>query len=130
MSFAIFGERGSIDVLGRHPGGALVAVEVKASIGDANQTLIGIDRKARLTPEIARKRGWRAGPVAALLVVGEGTTNRARISRHAPAFGAALPAPAQACRSWIRRPVGTPPRGIVFIRSPDVQPVNSARRSA
>lgn len=115
-SFAIYAERGSIDVFGRHPDGPLLMVEVKASIGDVNQTLIGIDRKTRLAPEIARLRGWPAGPVAALLVVAEGTTNRARITRHADAFGAALPASAQDCRAWVRRPDGPPPRGIVFVR--------------
>src|SRR2546423_1385206 len=59
VSFSIFGERGSIDVVGRHPetGFALV-VEVKASIGDVNQTVIGIDRKARLMAQIARDRRW------------------------------------------------------------------------
>ncbi len=116
-SFAIYAERGSIDVFGRHPDGALLVIEVKASIGDVNQTLIGIDRKTRLAPKIARLRGWPAGPVAALLVVAEGTTNRARITRHADAFRAALPASAQQCRAWVRRPDGPPPRGIVFVRS-------------
>jgi transcriptional regulator with XRE-family HTH domain len=53
-SFSEFGERGSIDVFACHPSGALLVVEVKASIGDANQTLIGIDRKVRLAPAIAR----------------------------------------------------------------------------
>ncbi len=79
-SFAIRGERGSIDVFARHDSGALLVIEVKASIGDVNQTLIALDRKARLAPLIAQERGWPSGPVSRILVVGETTTSRTRIA--------------------------------------------------
>jgi transcriptional regulator with XRE-family HTH domain len=116
-SFSIRGERGSIDVFGLHPSRALLVVEVKASIGDANQTLIGLDRKGRLAPIIARERGWPAGPVSRILVVGESTTSRARIRRHEAAFRAALPAGTSTCRAWVRAPKGVPIAGIVFMRA-------------
>jgi transcriptional regulator with XRE-family HTH domain len=114
-SFSIRGERGSIDVFGLHPSGALLVVEVKASIGDANQTLIGLDRKGRLAPVIARDRGWPAGPVGRVLVVGESTTSRARIRRHEAVFRAALPAGTAGCRAWVRSPAGAPVAGIAFL---------------
>jgi hypothetical protein len=114
-SFSIRGERGSIDVFGLHPSGALLVVEVKASIGDANQTLIGVDRKGRLAPSVARERGWPVGPVSRILVVGESTTSRDRIRRHEAAFRAALPTGTAACRAWVRSPTRDPIAGIVFL---------------
>ena len=118
-SFSEYGERGSIDVLACHPTGALLVVEVKASIGDANQTLIAIDRKVRLAPTIARRRGWATGPVGAVLVVAATTTARRRIARHDASFRAVLPCPAMECRRWIGTPAGRPARGIVFLSPPD-----------
>ncbi len=129
-SFSLWGERGSIDVFARHPTGALLVIEVKASIGDVNQTIIGLDRKARLAPQIARERGWPLGPVARILVVGEGTTSRSRIHRHETAFRTALPATTSACRAWVRSPVGPPPAGIVFLASLNSHPMNTARGRA
>jgi hypothetical protein len=118
-SFAIYGERGSIDVFARHPSGALLVVEAKASIGEANQTLMALDRKVRLAPEVATQRRWAVGPIGALLVVAESTTSRDRIRRHAATFGHALATPSAECRRWsvIRwagRRVGSSssPRGI------------------
>lgn len=114
-SFSIRGERGSVDVFGLHPSGALLVVEVKASIGDANQTLIRVDRKGRLAPIVARDRGWPVGPVGRILVVGESTTSRARIRRHEALFRAVLPAGTAACRAWVRAPNGAPVAGIAFL---------------
>ncbi len=128
VSFSIFGERGSIDVVATHPRGALLSIEAKATIGDANQTLIAIDRKTRLLPTIARHRGWPSGPVGTVLVVAEGTTSRRRIAEHGAMFRAALPTPSAECRRWIRSPTDPPPRGIVFIPLPNVQPMSTLRR--
>jgi transcriptional regulator with XRE-family HTH domain len=127
VSFSIFGERGSIDVVAIHPSGAMLAVEVKASIGDANQTLIAIDRTTRLLPTIARERGWPPGPIGTLLVVADGTTSRRRIAEHAAVFLSALPTPSSECRRWVRAPRGAPPRGIVFLGVPNVHSKSSAR---
>jgi transcriptional regulator with XRE-family HTH domain len=116
VSFSIYGERGSIDIVGRHrPTGRVAVIEVKATIGDANQTVIGVDRKTRLMPQIAEQRGWACRGVASLLVVAEGSTSRGRINRHRALFDAALPASGAACRAWLRDPRGVPPRGIVFV---------------
>lgn len=121
VSFSIFGERGSIDVLALHPSGALLIIEAKASIGDANQTLIALDRKIRLAPSIARERGLSRGPVGGLLVIESTTTNRRRIRANDLVFRASLPTRSSDCRAWVRRPTGPPPRGIVFIAVPDSQ---------
>ena len=121
-SFSIRGERGSIDVFALHPTNALLVTEIKASIGDANQTLIGVDRKGRLAPTIARERGWPVGIVGRILVVADTTTSRSRILRHEALFRAALPARTAACRAWVRDPVSPPIAGIAFLA------VGAARR--
>src|SRR4029077_15432243 len=80
VSFSIHGERGSIDVLGYHEAEGIVLVsEVKSVVPDSQATLFGVDRKARLAPDIARARGWRCRGVARLLVVGDSTTARRRV---------------------------------------------------
>lgn len=127
-SFSIFGERGSIDVFGSHPAGALLVIEVKASIGDANQTLIGIDRKVRLAPQIAKDRGWPVGRVGAILVVAATTTARRRIARHGDTFRTSLPSTSAECRRWVASPSEGRARGIVFLELADSHHASTARR--
>lgn len=115
-TFSIFGERGSVDVFACHPVARVVAVnEIKASIGDAGNTVIGVDRKSRLAPQIAEGRGWPCRGVARFLVVADGSTSRDRIARHADTFRTAFPAGTRECLAWIRNPTGPPPRGIIFV---------------
>ena len=115
-TFSIFGERGSIDVFAHHPVADVVAVnEIKASIGEAGNTVIGVDRKARLAPRIAAARGWGCRGVARFLIVAEGSTSRDRVNRHTGTFRTAFPAGTRECMAWIREPVGPPPSGIVFL---------------
>lgn len=128
VSFSIFGERGAIDVFAWHPAEALLVVEVKASVGEANQTLIGIDRKVRLAPGIAKERGWPVGRVGAILVIAATTTARRRIARHEATFRASLPSTAAECRRWVATPTGRAARGIVFLESPNSRDVNGATR--
>lgn len=116
VTFSVFGERGSIDVVGTHPSGALVIVEVKATMSEANSTLSVLDRKARLAPRIARERGWRAVPLGTILVVEDGRTNRRRLALHEATFRAALPAGTREVRAWLRDPRG-PMRGVMFLSS-------------
>ena len=128
VTFSIFGERGSIDVFAAHPIAHVVAVnEIKASIGDAGNTVIGVDRKTRLAPKIAAERGWdtRRG-VAQFLVLRDTTTSRARVARHADIFRTAFPADGRASLDWIRNPTGPPPSGIIFL--PDTRPTGDTRR--
>lgn len=56
VSFNHFGERGSIDVLAFHPASRLLlVVEVKSVVPDVQATLVTLDRKERLAPQIARE---------------------------------------------------------------------------
>jgi transcriptional regulator with XRE-family HTH domain len=117
VTFSEFGERGSIDVVGRHePTGLILVIEVKGSIGDVNQTLIGVDRKVRLMPAIARRHSWRCSGVASLLVITDGSTNRDRVARHFATFGSAFPVRRRGMHAWLRDPGVPPPRGLLFIQ--------------
>jgi transcriptional regulator with XRE-family HTH domain len=105
VSFSIWGERGSIDVLAWHAATAtLLVVEVKSVIADLQDLLHGLDRKARLAPEIAKARGWRPTSVARLVVVAESPTSRGRVKRHASILDAVLPLRGHDLREWMRAP--------------------------
>ena len=104
-SFSISGERGSVDVLPRHPtSGVLLVVEVKSVVPDSQATLHALDRKARLAVEIAGGRGWPRGGVARLLVIADSSTSRRRISALGDTYAAAFPAQGWTVRRWLREP--------------------------
>jgi transcriptional regulator with XRE-family HTH domain len=115
VSFAIWGERGSIDVLAFHPeSGALLVSEVKASVPDSQATIHGLDRKARLGREIVADRRWEIRHVSRLLVVAATSTSRRRIARLATTYDVALPARGAAVRKWLAQPV-EPLAGLLFV---------------
>lgn len=115
-TFSEYGERGSIDVLARHAETGQVAInEVKASIGDAGATVMGVDRKGRLAPVVARKLGWTCLGVSRFLVVRDGATSRRRVAAHAGIFRAAFQLGGFESRAWIRRPTAQPISGLFFL---------------
>lgn len=117
VSFNHFGERGSIDVFAFHTESQVVlVVEVKSVVPDVQATLVTLDRKERLAKEIGRERGWEAGAVARLLVIGDRRTARRRIEAHAATFGNAFPDRAWEVRRWLAAPdVRRPLRGLWFL---------------
>ncbi len=119
VSFNVWGERGSIDVLAFHPGTrVLLVIEVKSVVPDVQATLMTLDRKERLAIDIGRERGWDAAVVGRLLVVRENRTTRRRIEEHASTFGNAFPDRARAIRTWLARPEARRPvRGLWFLSS-------------
>ncbi len=115
VSFAIRGERGSVDVLAFHPPTAsLLVVEVKSVVPDLQAMLVSLDRKGRLAREIARERGWQAQTVTRLLVLPDDRTARRRVAELERTFGAALPARTVEVRRWLKAPVGTK-HGVLFL---------------
>jgi len=115
VSFAIWGERGSVDVLAFHPAtGAVLVVEVKSVVADTQATLHGLDRKARLARDMVRDRPWDLRHVSRLLVVGATATSRRRIARLAGTYDVALPARGTTVRRWLRNPA-TPIAGLLFV---------------
>ena len=128
VSFSVFGERGSIDILAFHaPTRLVLIVEVKSVVPDVQATLVTIDRKERLALGIARDRGWQGDRVARLLVIRDDRTARRRVNRHATTFANAFPDRGRLVRSWLRSPdPGGPLRGLWFL-SDGSQPVAKQR---
>jgi len=115
VTFSIFGERGSIDVLAYHPASrSLLVIEVKSVIPDVQATLAGVDRKVRLAPKIAAGRGWRVQNVSRWLVVPSDRTTRRRIERHEATFRAAFPMRPAELRRWLAAPLGAT-AGVLFV---------------
>jgi transcriptional regulator with XRE-family HTH domain len=118
FTFSVYGERGSVDVIGWHESSrVMLIIEVKSRLLDSQGTLATLDRKVRLIPSLlARNRGWTAMSVGALLVMPGLTANRSAVSRHAATFDSALPARGQVIRQWLRWPSG-PMAGVWFLSS-------------
>lgn len=117
-TFAINGERGSIDVLAFHPeSGTLLVIEVKSVVPDLQGLLSGVDRKTRVAPAVARERGWRVRNVGRVVVFPGDSTTRRRVESHRATLDAALPDRTAAVRAWVRNPEGYV-AGILFL--PDV----------
>lgn len=115
-TFSHYGERGSVDILAWHPVfRALLVIEVKSRIFDVQALFMGLDRKARLMPQlVSQARGWEPLAVGRLVVLEESTANRSAVRRNEAAFAAALPAGSREVRGWLREPV-QPLSGIWFL---------------
>ncbi len=108
VSFSIYGERGSIDILAYHArSGSLLVIELKTEIVDVNDLVGTLDRKARLGPTIAKDRGWLPSAVSRWVIVSRDRTNQRRIEEHRSMLRAAFPADGHAMRAWLVRPVGS-----------------------
>ena len=123
VSYSVYGERGSIDILGWHPATrTLLVVEVKTELTSIEEALRKHDEKVRLAPRIAREHlGWDSVGASSLLVLPSQSRSRRRVERHAGVLDVAHPARGGAVRTWLRAPVGRI-AGLVF-----VSPGNSAR---
>ena len=108
VSFSIFGERGSMDIVGWHaPSRTLLIVEVKTELVSVEETVRKLDAKVRLAPKVVLERfGWRPAFRSHLLVLPSTTTQRRLVVRHAGVFDVALPLRTQEMRTWLRVPEG------------------------
>lgn len=107
VSFAIFGERGVIDIFAFHEdSGSVLVIELKTDIVDVNDLIGGVDRKRRLAARIARDRGWQARSVSTWVIVTRDKTNERRIEAHRAMLRSAFPTHGTTMRAWARRPHG------------------------
>ena len=108
VSFAIYGERGVIDILAFHPGRqALLVIELKTDIVDVNDLVGGVDRKERLALRVAAERGWRIErdtTVSSWVIVAYSRTTERRLSAHRLMLRSAFPLDGRAIRPWLRDP--------------------------
>lgn len=109
ISFSIYGERGSIDLLCWHAASrSLLVIELKSELTSIEETLRRFDVKRRLAPTIARERfNWRPLNIRRLLVLPSDRTARRRVAAHAPLMSRALPNSLTEARRWLREPSGT-----------------------
>lgn len=129
VSFAIYAERGVIDILGWHPGRrALLVIELKTDVVDLNELLGTLDRKRRLASRVGADRGWDAVSVSAWLIIRDSRTSRRRIEAHAAMMAEALPDDRLVLRRWLRDPVGKV-AGLTFWTDSRDTGVRQAKRS-
>jgi len=115
VSFNIYGERGSIDILAFHPAtGSLLVIEVKSVVPDMQSMLAGLDRKGRLARDIGRERGWRVSSVSKVLILPDDRTARRRVEEHAATFRTALPSRTIEVHRWLKDPTGSI-HGVMFL---------------
>jgi transcriptional regulator with XRE-family HTH domain len=108
VTFSVFGDRGSIDVLAVLPSSRLaLIVEVKTELTSIEETIRRLDVKDRLGGRIVRDRlGWDPTAVSRLLVVLDGTTSRRRVATHDRSLRFAFPDRGAEVRAWLRGPRG------------------------
>lgn len=138
VSFSIYGERGSIDLLAWHPESrSLVVFEVKTELGSVEGLLRPLGVKLRLAARIARDQfGWRADNIACVVVFPEVRSVRRLMARHATVLVGALPAGSREVRGWLREPSGglrgrwflSNSRGVTAERNPSA--VRRVRKAA
>jgi transcriptional regulator with XRE-family HTH domain len=103
-SFNHFGERGSADIVARHPGSeALAVIEVKTRIVDLQGLLAMHDRKVRIaTLLLPREQGWNPRWIGRLAVLPDRSAVRAAVERHRAVLDAVLPARTVEVKRWLR----------------------------
>ena len=107
VSFAVYGERGIIDILAWHePTRSLLVIELKTEIADVNALVGVVDRKRRLAAVASAQFGWRPTSVSVWVVVRRSSTNDRRIRDHRRMLRAAFPDDGHRMRAWLRRPGG------------------------
>ena len=108
VSFALFGERGSIDILAWHATArSVVIIEVKTELTSVEETLRRFDVKLRVGPAVALQvAGFEPANIGSVLVLPEVSTARRRIAEHSNTFAARFPQAGHSVRPWLRKPSG------------------------
>ena len=108
VSFAVYGERGVIDLVAWHPATrSLLLVELKTALGDPQLLVATMDRRIRLAAAVVAGRGWRPSTVSAWVLVADTRTNRRREVAHRGLLRTRFPMGGRELRAWLRSPVRT-----------------------
>ncbi len=107
VTYSIYAERGSIDVLAtKREALAAIVVEVKSDIASAEQLGRKLDEKARLAPQIVFERyGWRPKVVGRVVVMPESSRLRRRF-QPGSVLARMFPATGRQVRAWLHAPSG------------------------
>lgn len=117
VTYSIYGERGSIDVLAGFPSRRIaLVIEVKSELTSIEQMARKLDEKVRLasTRLAADRFGWRPVHVGRLLILPATDTARRSVARHTGVLDAVLPARGRLVRAWLREPSGAF-TGLLFV---------------
>ena len=120
VTYSVYGERGSIDILGaRVSVRAVLVEEVKSELANLEATIRKLDEKVRLVRQrVALDHlGWHPVTVGRLLVLPDSTTARRRVAALDTVLRVAFPDRGSDVRRWLQEPVG-PFSGILF--QPDI----------
>jgi hypothetical protein len=125
VTYSVFGERGSIDIVGWDKAtSTLLVVEVKSELTAVESTLRKHDEKARLAPQVVRNQfSWQPNAVARLLVLPDDRTARRRVERAASVLDRRYPLRGWSLRQWLRTRSGAGD-GLLFL------PVTTRRRTS
>jgi transcriptional regulator with XRE-family HTH domain len=105
VSFAVYGERGVIDVVAWHAATqTLLVLELKTELVDVAGLLGQVDRYRRLAPRAVEGRAWRPARVAVWVVVAPGRSNARRLFQHAALIRSALPDDGRAVAGSLAQP--------------------------
>lgn len=121
VSFNHYGDRGRVDIVAIHPTLRIVLiVEIKAGLGDLQDTLGRLDVKVRLGRRIADDLGWSdVSAVVPVLVIGDTRAARSVIAHHDALFQR-FTVRGRSALAWLRRPRGGAPTGMLwFAKSQD-----------
>ena len=107
VSFAIYRERGVIDILAWHAASrTLLVIELKTELVDVQETVGTLDRKRRLAAQVAAERGWKPAAVSVWLVIADSRTNQRRVAAHRAMLRAAYPVDGRTIGRWLQAPSG------------------------
>lgn len=128
VTFSIYGERGSIDILAWHrESRTVLVIEVKTELSDPGRLVAQVDRYRRLASAIAQERGWGIpATIGVWVVIAESSMNRRRLASAGSLVRTGLPDGFRALRSWLRTPTG-PLRALSFL---PYSPVRGVARPA
>lgn len=126
VSFSVYGERGTIDVLAYHSlDRCLLVIELKTELVDVQGLLGSVDRYRRLAPGLARQRGWDPVRTSVWVVLRETDVNRRRVAAHAAVLRAGLPVDGWGMRRWLREPRGVV-AGLSFLSDAHIRSISGA----
>jgi transcriptional regulator with XRE-family HTH domain len=105
VSFAIYGERGIIDVLAWHARTrTTLVIELKTQIVDVQELIGKMDQRRRLARRIAGERGWDPATVAVWILVAQSRTARRHLAAHVHTLRAAFPDDGRSVQGWLKQP--------------------------
>jgi transcriptional regulator with XRE-family HTH domain len=130
VSYSVYGERGSIDILGGHPiGRAVLVAEVKSELVSIEEPGRKTDEKLRLARQrLCRERfGWTPQAAGRLLVLPASDAARRSVRRNAVILDVAFPSRGSAVREWLKSPHGAL-SGVLFVADINRSGVTGDRR--